>query len=76
MAPTPGAAAGTLDRPHTIADRPTGQRNEPRQCIMPSLASDNRAKIRRVYRRGRFRAGQGDRTGLAMAVVKVHIASN
>ena len=43
---------------------------------MPALAGDDRAEIRRIDRRGRARAGQGNRAGLAMSVVKVHVASD
>ena len=74
MAPAPGPAAGALNGPHAIADRPAGQRDKPRERVVPPLASHDRAEVGRVNRRGRARAGQGDRARLAMTVVEVHIA--
>ena len=76
MAPAPGAAAGALNGPHAVADRPAGQRDKPGERVVPPLARHDRAEVGRVDRRGRARAGQGDRARLAMAVVEVHIAAD
>ena len=76
MAPAPGPAARALDRPHAVANRAAGQRDKPRERVVPPLACHDRAEVGWVNRRGRARAGQGDRASLAMAVVIVHIASD
>ena len=48
MAPTPGTAAGTLNRSDAIADRPAGQRDKSRERVVPPLACHDRAKVGRV----------------------------
>ena len=38
MAPAPGSAAGALNGPDAVADRPAGQRDKLRKCVVPPLA--------------------------------------
>ena len=72
----PGSATVALDGADAIANRAASERDETGECVMAALPGDDRAEIGRVDRSRGLRAGQRNRARLAMAVVKVDIASN